>query len=109
MRLTHAIVVLDLAKPDRPVEAARVTFDSGIFPHWTAYDARTHRVAVTGSGENRLYLLTFDTDTGAIAMDKAFHDEAGRPGFEFNEALLGLTTARSLDVTGASDRATLLH
>jgi hypothetical protein len=50
VRLTHAVVVLDLAKPDRPVEVARVAFDSGIFPHWTGYDAKTHRIAVTGYG-----------------------------------------------------------
>ena len=75
----------NLAKPNRPVEVARVAFDSGFFPHWTGYDARTHRIAVTGSGENRLYLLTFDPDTGSIAVDKAFHDQAGRLGFDFNE------------------------
>ena len=85
VRLTHSVVVLDLGKADRPVEVSRVVFDGGIFPHWTGYDAKTHRVAVTGYGENRLYMLNFDPATGAIAMDKAFHDQDGRPGFDFSD------------------------
>jgi hypothetical protein len=85
VRLTHAVVVLDLAKPDRPVEVSRVALDAAMFPHWTGYDAKTHRVAITGYGENRLYLLSLDPATGAITVDKGFHDQAGRPGFDFND------------------------
>jgi hypothetical protein len=59
--------------------------DGVIAPHWTGYDAKTHRVAVTGYGENRLFMLNFDPATGAIAVDKAFHDQDGRPGFDFND------------------------
>ncbi len=84
VRLTHAVVVLDLTKPDRPVEVSRVRLDPVIAPHWTGYDAKTHRVAVTGYGENRLFMLSFDPATGAIAVDERFHDQAGRPGFDFN-------------------------
>lgn len=85
VRLTHAVVVLDLTKPDHPVEVSRVVLDGVIAPHWTGYDAKTHRVAVTGYGENRLFILNFDPATGAIAMDKAFHDQDGHPGFDFND------------------------
>ncbi len=85
VRLTHAVVVLDLTKPDRPVEVSRVVLDGVIAPHWTGYDAKTHRVAVTGYGENRLFMLSFDPATGALAVDKRFHDQAGRPGFDFND------------------------
>jgi hypothetical protein len=85
VRLTHAVVVLDLTKPDRPVEVSRAVLDGVIAPHWTGYDAKTHRVAVTGYGENRLFMLNFDPVTGAIAVDKAFHDQDGRPGFDFND------------------------
>jgi hypothetical protein len=83
--LIHAVVVLDLAKADQPVEVARVMLDDLIAPHWTGYDAKTRRVAITGYGENRLFMLNFDPATGAIAVDKAFHDQNGRPGFDFND------------------------
>jgi hypothetical protein len=85
VRVTHAVVVLDLAQPDRPVEISRVVLDGVIWPHWTGYDAKTHRLAVTGYGENRLFMLNFDPATGAIAVDKAFHDQSGRPGFDFSD------------------------
>jgi hypothetical protein len=47
-------------------------------------DAKTHRLAVTGYGEDRLFMLTFDPETGALAVDHAFHDDQGRPGFDFD-------------------------
>ena len=85
VRLTHAVHVLDLARPDRPVEVSRAVLDAVIAPHWTGYDAKTHRLVVTGYGENRLFMLIFDPATGAIMIDKAFHDQAGRPGFDLSE------------------------
>jgi hypothetical protein len=54
-------------------------------PHWTGYDAKTRRLAVTGAGEDRLYMLAFDPNTGALALDAAFHDAAGKPGFDFTD------------------------
>ena len=85
VRLTHAVVVLDLARPDRPVEVSRAVLDAVIAPHWTGYDAKTHRLAVTGYGENRLFMLIFDPATGVIMMDKGFHDRNGSPGFDLSE------------------------
>jgi hypothetical protein len=35
---------------------------------------------VTGF-EPRLFLVNFDAATGALAIDKAFHDADGKPGF----------------------------
>jgi hypothetical protein len=78
----HGLVVLDIANGAKPVELAGLKLSDGYFPHWTGWDARTHRVVVTGS-ENRLYLLTFDEATGEIAVDTAFHDANGKPGFDF--------------------------
>jgi hypothetical protein len=37
---------------------------------------------VTGN-ENRLFLLTLDEKTGALAVDTTFHDAQGKPGFDF--------------------------
>jgi hypothetical protein len=82
--ILHAIVVLDIKDGSRPFEVARVVLDQAIRPHWTGYDATTHRLAVTGYGEDRLFLLTFNSETGTLAVDRAFHDEKGNPGFDFD-------------------------
>ncbi|HEY2527244.1 MAG TPA: hypothetical protein VGJ20_04720 [Xanthobacteraceae bacterium] len=82
VRLGHAVVVIDIAAPLHPVEVSRVVIDGAMFPHWSGYDAKTHRIAVTGYREDRLFMLKFDPKTGAIAMDGAFHDQQGRPGFD---------------------------
>jgi len=84
VRLGHVVVVLDIADPDHPVEVSRATLDGVLFPHWSGYDAKTHRLAVTGYGETRLFMLTFDPATGAIALDTAFHDKDGHPGFDLS-------------------------
>lgn len=82
VQILHAIVVLDLTAAGGPKEISRVTLDSRILPHWTGYDARTHRLAVSGYDENRIFMLTFNPDSGALALDKAFHDKSGQPGFD---------------------------
>lgn len=79
VQMLHAIVVLDLATTK---EVSRVVLDDQILPHWTGYDARTQRLAVSGYEENRIFMLTFDPKTGALALDKGFHDQAGRAGFD---------------------------
>ena len=48
VQLLHAIVVLDLTAPGGPKEVSRVILDGEILPHWTGYDARTQRLAVSG-------------------------------------------------------------
>ena len=84
VRLGHAVVVIDIANPEHPVEVSRAVIDGLMFPHWTGYDAKFHRIAVTGYGENRLFMLKFDPKTGAVAMDDAFHDQQGLPGFDLS-------------------------
>jgi hypothetical protein len=82
VQILHAIIVIDLTAPGGPKEVSRVVLDGKIAPHWTGYDPRTHRLAVSGYGESRVYMLTFDPDKGAVAIDRAFHDRAGEPGFD---------------------------
>jgi hypothetical protein len=82
--ILHAIVVLDIKNGTQPVEVARVVLDGAIHPHWTGYDATTHRLAVTGYGEDRLFMLTFDPETGALTVDRAFQDDKRNPGFDFD-------------------------
>jgi hypothetical protein len=81
----HSVIVLDIADGAKPVEVSRLKFDNNYYPHWTGWDPKTHRVVVTtnGTGDPRLYLLKFDSATGAVSMDDAFHDADGKPGFKF--------------------------
>jgi len=81
---THGLIVLDLAKPDAPVEVSRLRFDDKFQPHWTGWDAKMHRLVVTGYGEHRLFLVKLDEATGAVAIDTAFHDADGNAGFNFD-------------------------
>jgi hypothetical protein len=79
---THGLIVIDIADGAKPVEVSRLKLSDGYFPHWTSWDAKTNRLVVTGN-ESRLYLVTLDEATGAIAVDTAFHDGNGKPGFDF--------------------------
>lgn len=81
---THGLIVLNLANADKPVEVSRLKISDTYQPHWTGWDAKMQRLVVTGS-EPRLYLLKFDLATGALAMDDAFHDTDGKPGFNFSD------------------------
>ena len=78
----HGLIALDIADPTKPVETSRLKINDTYSPHWTGWDAKTQRLVVTGS-EPRLYLLKFDQKTGALALDGAFHDADGKPGFNF--------------------------
>ena len=78
----HGLIVLDISNGAKPVEVSRLKLSDNYFPHWTSWDEKTRRLVVTGS-ENRLYLLKLDEATGALAIDTAFHDANGKPGFDF--------------------------
>jgi hypothetical protein len=82
--LTNGLIVLDIANGTKPVEVSRLKLDDGFSPHWTGWDEKTKRLVVTGSGP-RLFLVKLDQATGALAMDDAFHDADGKPGFNFAE------------------------
>jgi len=82
--ILHAIVVLDIKEGSHPFEVGRLVLDRTIRPHWTGYDGKTQRLAVTGYGEDRLFMLTFNPETGALAVDRAFHDDKGNSGFDFD-------------------------
>jgi hypothetical protein len=78
----HGLVVLDIAHGEKPVEVARLQLGDTYKPHWTGWDAKTERLVVTGS-EPRLFLVKMNPATGALAIDEAFHDVSGKPGFDF--------------------------
>jgi hypothetical protein len=77
------LIVMDIAKPARPVEVSRLTLQEGFFAHWTGWDAKTRRLVVTGSA-GRLFLVKLDENTGVVTVDAAFHDANGKPGFDFS-------------------------
>src|SRR3569833_968011 len=54
--ILHGAVVIDLAKPDRPVEVSRLMIDPRLSPHWTGYDPKTHHNTKTNKKQNRLYM-----------------------------------------------------
>jgi hypothetical protein len=39
---------------------------------------------LNGFSHPHLFMLKFDPDTGALAIDSAFHDNRGNPGFDFD-------------------------
>jgi hypothetical protein len=80
----HGLIVLDIANGAKPVEVSRLKITDTYSVHWTGWDPKTQRLAVTGSGEGRLYLLKFDPATGSLAMDEAFRDTDGKIGFNFD-------------------------
>jgi len=82
VRVNHSIIVLDVANPAKPVEVSRMKFTGDFTPHWTGWDPETQRVVVTGSMP-RLYLLKFNSATGAVSLDDGFHDSDGNAGFNF--------------------------
>ncbi len=81
----HGFIVLDITNAAKPVEVSRLKLTDTYNPHWTAWDPKTQRVVATSGAtpEDRTYLLKFDQATGALAVDAAFRDTDGQPGFSF--------------------------
>lgn len=79
-----AVVSLDISDPAKPKEASRVTLSPGDVPHWISMEPDQKRLVLTGYGklENRVLLLTFDSASGALALDTRFREAASSaPGF----------------------------
>lgn len=83
--LIHGLVVLDIAQPAKPLEVSRLVFDDVFAPHWTGWDAATHRLVVTGYQEHRLYMVKLDETNGQVTLDEAFRGSDGKPGFNFDD------------------------
>ncbi|QNM83073.1 hypothetical protein H8M03_01540 [Sphingomonas sabuli] len=80
----NGFAVLDIADPANVREVSRLKISETFAPHWTSWDARAKRVIVTsGRKGDRLYLLTLDEKSGALAIDERFRDVDGQPGFSF--------------------------
>lgn len=78
------VVSLDIADPAHPREVSRLALDSTYGPHWISLEPNTRRVVITGykGMENRVLIATFDSATGALALDRRFAEAgAATPGF----------------------------
>jgi len=78
-----AVVSLDISDPATPREASRLTLASDEAPHWIALEPSTKRLVITGYGKlaTRVLIATFDSATGALALDARFRDPgAATPG-----------------------------
>ena len=80
----HAVVSLDISDPAHPREASRLVFGEGDQPHWLSLEPNTRRVVITGYGDlaGRALLATFDSATGALALDTRFRENGATvPGW----------------------------
>ncbi|MGH7587619.1 MAG: hypothetical protein ACRELU_03395 [Gemmatimonadota bacterium] len=85
----RAVVTLDVSDPSSPGEVSRVTLGPRNFPHWLALDPAGGRIVVAdrGDGETRIFVLTLDSETGALAVDERFRDPGSeRPGVDFGRS-----------------------
>jgi len=81
------VVSLDVSDPAHPREVSRLTLGEGDVPHWIALEPSTKRLAITGYGAlaERVLLASFDSATGALALDARFAEPgATSPGFRMS-------------------------
>ena len=80
----HGFIVLDMSDGLHPREVSRLVISPDYAAHWTGLDRATGRIVVTSERPgDRTYLLKLDPATGALAIDTAFRDADGTPGFSF--------------------------
>jgi hypothetical protein len=78
----HAVVVLDIANPSKPVEVSRFPLPSTFNPHWLARDPQSNRLVLGAElgGEDGFYLLRLDSKTGQLSFDSSL-STGGVPGY----------------------------
>jgi len=72
----HALAVYDISDLDHLREVSRISFDEKQKPHWISVDASGRRIVLNSGeyGEHRLFIVNFDPETGALALDGRFRD-----------------------------------
>ena len=73
----HALIALDIADPEHPREASRVTVGDDERPHWISIDPTGRRIVLNSGGYakgNRLFLVNFDPAGGNLSVDEQFRD-----------------------------------
>jgi hypothetical protein len=82
-----SVVSLDISDPANPREVSRLTLGAEDQPHWIALEPGTKRLVITGYGKlaTRVLIATFDSATGALALDARFRDPGtATPGLSLN-------------------------
>jgi hypothetical protein len=72
----HALAAYDISDLDHLREVSRLSFDEKQKPHWISADESGRRIVVNSGeyGEHRLFMVNFDPQTGALALDGRFRD-----------------------------------
>jgi hypothetical protein len=79
----HAVATYDISDLAHILEVSRVMFDDKQKPHWISPDEDDRRIVLNSGeyGEHRLFMLNFDPQTGALALDPRFRDSGSdKPG-----------------------------
>ena len=68
----NILVIYDIENPTKPVEVSRLQLTDDYIPHWTSWDAKTQRLAVTAglNTRGRMYLVKFDPATEKVVGDE---------------------------------------
>lgn len=85
---THALVALDITDPEHPREVSTLKLPDDESPHWIAIDGSGRRVVLNSSGSpgNRIFVIDFDSTTGALTLDGRFRDAgAARAGVSLTQ------------------------
>jgi hypothetical protein len=80
---SHAVATYDISDLGHIREVSRLTFDDKQSPHWIATDSDNRRIILNSGeyGEHRLFMLSFDSQTGALKVDERFRDPGSdKPG-----------------------------
>lgn len=96
----NAVLSFDISDPTAPREAGRLTLGANDVPHWIALSPDARRVVVTGYAalRNRVLIATFDSTTGALALDARFSPEgAAEPGWRMDGVPHGAVFSLPID------------
>ena len=83
MSSVHVLATYDISDTGHIREISRVTFDDKQKPHWIAADEDNRRIVLNSGeyGDHRLFIVNFDPQTGALALDQRFRDAGNeKPG-----------------------------
>lgn len=76
----HALASYDISDLNHIREVSRIKFNSKQEPHWISPDESGRRIILNSGeyGEHRLYMINFNPETGALALDEKFRDAGSK-------------------------------
>jgi len=109
----HALATYDISDLAHIREVSRVTFDEKQTPHWIATDEGGRRIVLNSGeyGDHRLFIVSFDPQTGALTLDGRFRDAGSeRAGCEHGwQVLAARISGGCLSARGSVFRVLLLR